>query len=406
MLQTTSIRHRLPTPSRESSDQIAAAAAHIEDANDRNSAIEDDEPLHTSTDPIVNNIPNNSNESIWDGTDWPIDELRPTSISEAYDGVAGRIIDGGLDCIAFYKSFRHVRSKPARGRWGIFFIRSRCVALAADMAADTMETPEACLDALVELVYTHELYHYKLDAYCLQIESSGGNPLYRPYRRLVNRLPMQQWNEESVANAYGLAALKRNCGHLRSSIHQFLETLVASSPGAYASGINKNQTPWKDALAVQVSSSLLPPKQPNEVHSVILSTIRAGTNLGSPTDPTLGRMLHFNSCPVYWIDWAGANGSILTPLTISVREMEREFIGRYLAGVPEHTSDHKFYKIDNGTKVKMPNPHNADVSNGEFKNIIGKAGMTGPAFHLARRETVGWKKNVPRTPILMPRDGF
>ena len=124
MLQTTSIRHRLPTPSRESSDQIAAAAAHIEDANDRNSAIEDDEPLHTSTDPIVKNIPNNSNESIWDGTDWPIDELRPTSISEAYDGVAGRIIDGGLDCIAFYKSFRHVRSKPARGRWGIFFIRS------------------------------------------------------------------------------------------------------------------------------------------------------------------------------------------------------------------------------------------------------------------------------------------
>ena len=274
------------------------------------------------------------------------------------------------------------------------------------MAASTGEGRSVCLDALIELLYTHELYHYKIDAYCLQIESSGGSLLYKPYRKLVSRLPIQEWHEESVANAYGLAALRRNCGHLPRSLHDFLRLLVASSPGAYACGVHEHQHGWKDALARQVASFFSPPHQPSSVNSLIFSTIRAGTNLGNPNDQNLGAMLRLHHCPVYWIDWVRGKRSVLTPYTISVREVERDFVGRYLAGIPDHTSDHEFYRIDNGEKIKMPNPHNPDVMPWEFKNIIGKAGMSSPEFHLARHQTSGWKKNVPRDPVLPPRQGF
>jgi len=39
------------------------------------------------------------------------------------------------------------------------------------------------------------------------------------------------------------------------------------------------------------------------------------------------------------------------------------------------------YRYDNGEKVKLPNPHRADLTNREFHNIIGKAGLTSPQFY-------------------------
>ena len=61
-----------------------------------------------------------------------------------------------------------------------------------------------------------------------------------------------------------------------------------------------------------------------------------------------------------------------------------------MAGVQDHHSDHNYYRIDNGEKVKLPNPHSPDLTYREFHNIIGKAGMTSLQFYKRRARTSVW----------------
>ena len=74
-----------------------------------------------------------------------------------------------------------------------------------------------------------------------------------------------------------------------------------------------------------------------------------------------------------------------------------------MAGVQDHHSDHNYYRIDNGEKVKLPNPHSPDLTYREFHNIIGKAGMTSLQFYKERERTSVWRKEVPRSPVLPAR---
>ena len=93
----------------------------------------------------------------------------------------------------------------------------------------------------------------------------------------------------------------------------------------------------------------------------------------------------------------------MVPQVASVAEINNDFVKRYLAGVEDHHSDHSYYRIDNGEKVKLPNPHRVDLTDREFHNIICKAGMTSPQFYRERNRTSVWRKGVPRTPVLPPR---
>jgi hypothetical protein len=113
--------------------------------------------------------------------------------------------------------------------------------------------------------------------------------------------------------------------------------------------------------------------------------------------------MHLDHCPVHWIDWVKGGKSVLVPLTTSVSEVNKDFVKRYLAGVLDHHSDHSYYRIDNGELVKLPNPHQRDVKNYEFHNIISKAGMTSPQFYKERDRTAVWRKRVPRSPVLASR---
>lgn len=61
-------------------------------------------------------------------------------------------------------------------------------------------------------------------------------------------------------------------------------------------------------------------------------------------------------------------------------------------------TDHDFFIIDNGEKVKFPNLHVKDTQTHELKNILFKAGMTNREFVLERQRTKFWKKDCPRSP--------
>jgi hypothetical protein len=395
---------QIPRPNPDAASAIADAARHIEGLLRQSDPDPDVLPdSHRFPRPGVD-IPGA------DGSEEVVEEVDPSfqpdsqgQEDEIHDGATGGVVDGGIEYLAFYKSFRDVGMSPAPNRWGIFFIRKRCAALATDMRFSTGKTFADCLDGLAAFLYSHELYHYRFDAHCLQMEATGGLPVYRPYRTLVASRPMTEWHEESVANSYGLKALKPNRSFsCPQSICEYLCDMVENSPGAYAGGIDEMQGPRKNLMAKQ-ASAVFGSAGPPVWQGLIESIIRTGTGLSKLRESSLSYPLRLDACPVYWIDWVKGGKSVLVPYATSVAEMNNDFIKRYLKGEPDHQSDHTFYKIDNGEKVKLPNRHRADLTNGEFQNIIRKAGLTSPQFYKERARTSVWRKGVPRTPVLPPR---
>ena len=325
---------------------------------------------------------------------------------ETYRSVLGGVADKGIEYLAFYKSFRFAQLRPAKNHWGIFIIKQRFSSVVKDIQLYTGYPYFICAQLLFEFILTHERYHYKIDAYSLQLESTGGAHLYRPYRSLVEKLSIDYWYEEAVANSYALARLRQIKKYMTSeAIYEYLWHLVDSCPGAYAGGTRTNQVHNKSLIAEQIAqphaTSYL---NNNHVRPVLEATFRMGTNF-SFNDPTLGSLLHIKNCPVYWIDWQRGGKSILMAHAVSLSEM-KGFILKYLDGKLERFTDHGHCKIDNGERVKVPNPHKKDISQTEFKNIISKAGLTDPQFFKARNKTKVWTKNIPRNPILPPRNGF
>jgi len=368
---------QIPLPNPYAASEIADAARHVErllhDELDSDNPKDSDDFPRTGAD-----IPADDDQAVVEEIDSSSIPDSPLDDDESHDGATGGVVERGIEYLAFYKSFRDVLRAPALNRWGIFFIKRRCVALATDMSSSTGESFVDCLDGLAAFLYMHELYHYRFDAHCLQMEATGGLPVYRPYRRLVANRPISEWHEESIANSYGLKALQPNPRFsYPQPICDYLWDLVANSPGAYADGINKQQRSRRDQMAQQASTAF-GNAGPTVWQSLVESTIRTGMGLSKQREAALSSFLHLNNCPVYWIDWVKGGKSVLVPYVASVSEINNDFIKRYLAGVQDHHSDHSFYRIDNGEKVKLPNPHRPDLTNREFHNIIGKAGLTSP----------------------------
>lgn len=392
---------QIPSRNPNAASDIADAARHVEQS------LQNQEVLDVSTESSLFpragvDVPSAEDAEVVevDTSSIPVEHGRD---DDSHDGAVGGVVEGGIEYLAFYKSFRYVMRTPAPKKWGIFFIRERCIALAADMSASTGEPFIDCLDGLAAFLYAHELYHYRFDAHCLQMEATGGWALYRPYSRLVSTKPIAQWHEESIANYYGLKAVRpSHKSPYAQAIYGYLFDLVANSPGAYAGGIDRQQKHRKD-LMVQQASAAFSRTGPSVWQGLVESTIRIGSSLSTQREPSLSSFLRMENCPVYWIDWINRGKSILKPYVASVSEVNNDFIKRYLAGIQDHHSDHSYYRIDNGEMVKLPNPHRADLSNREFHNIIGKAGMTSPQFYKERARTSVWRKGVPRDPVLPPR---
>ena len=342
-------------------------------------------------------------------------ELEPYDSNDIYEGQSGEVIEHGLDVLAFYKSFRFADRQPAKNKWGIFFIKNRCRALASEMKHLTGESFTVCLNSLIQFLYVHELYHYKIDAYMLQLEATGGLPTYRPYRFFQRSLPIDQWYEEAIANHYALLAVRAPLNRVPLVIQNFFEELVLQSPGAYALGANKSKLIYHRIQVVgQSTTHRRFAAIGGQRIELIRSTILAGTKLSSvrgyagnstAQDTTLGPMAALTVCPSYWVDFAPSS-RFDQPTAITISEIEQDFIERYLAGKRDRKTDHTYYKIDNGELLKMPNTHAREVTYGEFANLIGKAGMTSAEFHAARRDTRKWRKDTPRRDVKPARPGF
>jgi hypothetical protein len=323
---------------------------------------------------------------------------------EPYGSAIGRIGEEGIEAIAFYKSFRFKNYQPAKGLWGIFYIKPRFKALQIEMCLDLNIKSSEGYTKLHEFLYGHEIYHYKVDAICLQHESFMNKFLYRPYRNFVGNLPISDWWEEAVANHY---ALTKNDGKLT----QFFSQLILNSPGAYAKGIYKDNA-WnsinpRSYLAEQIEQSIRPTSL--LVNEILFDELKLSGHkkprmiFSKPgNDSYLTKLLAIKNCPQYWISWARFGKVVPNLIAPDLREIENEYVGKYLNGQKLKRSDHTFFKIDNGEKVKMPNPHSKTIKPHEFKNIVSKAGMTIIDFWNERQKTKKWKKNSPRVFPLDP----
>lgn len=343
----------------------------------------------------------------------PIEDLAPfDNLDEEGEHGSGiqRVLDGGFETLAFYKSFRYLNQNPAPGYWGIFYIKPRIIALSNEIKFDLGINAGRCLEELIKLLYGHEIYHYKVDATCLQHESFSGKLLYRPYRSHVCALPMSDWWEEAVANYYGLRGIDLE-------FKSYFEDLVRNSPGAYSKGLYKDDgmsgTPR--ALLAEQIAHVIPGSfsgwGANLVEDVLFNELKlAGFRPVGPAqkwngDRSLSKDLALKNCPQYWISWHKGGRVVNNLMSPSLREVNHDFIQKYLAGelIPKK-SDHEYFRIDNGEQIKCPNPHNKDVKPWELKNIVFKAGMKIKDFWIEREKTGKWKKNVPRASPLFSID--
>ena len=308
------------------------------------------------------------------------ESIEPVDENEDYESVLGGISEGGLEAIAFYKSFRFVNAYPARGRWGIFFIKPIVTNLIREAAFETGQSISEAYEAITRLVYAHELYHYKVDAFCLQRESVSSFSSYIPYRNYVDKLPMNAWYEEAIANHYGLGAINNSLRRYQCPqfLKDYLYDLIANSPGAYSFGVNKrDQSHYRGILSAQINMSTYPSTiRINNLQSppiLTYETTLIGLKMDLSGDGTLCASLSLNKCPVYWIT-PPKKYEVNTPYlqNIAVSEIENQFISKYLKGIETRRTDHKFYKIDNGAEIKIPNNHSKNLKPWEFKNIIFK----------------------------------
>jgi hypothetical protein len=82
----------------------------------------------------------------------------------------------------------------------------------------------------------------------------------------------------------------------------------------------------------------------------------------------------------------------------------RRYVGDYLDGQLLGHTDHDYYRIDNGEKIKVPNPHDKAVRGYELKGTLQKAGMTHKEFQQERQRTKAWTRHCPRPEPRPPRN--
>jgi hypothetical protein len=330
---------------------------------------------------------------IFDNSEMP--EIHPSNNRDVFEGIG----EEGWETLAFYKSFRYINSEPIKGKWGVFFIKDLFLDLVAQIAGDTGLTNSLAYRALVRKVYTHELFHYHIDAICLQKEAYSQGLIYRPYRALTSALPISEWYEESLANYYGLLRLKRDYG-LPNELRDYIHRLVLLAPGAYALGGSSNCSWPRRQLAMQLSASMKTAGVPMSTSVILEQRMYLDTRFSS--SDILVPFLNPDFVPVYWVSAPWLSGATPAYHAVKLTEIESGFIKKYLQGSYLGKTKHDFYRIDNGEKVKLPNPHDKDIRSYEFDNIRKKAGLTSIDFAEARKQTEQWTKNVPRREVKQP----
>ena len=109
------------------------------------------------------------------------------------------------------------------------------------------------------------------------------------------------------------------------------------------------------------------------------------------------------ACPVYYVHTCNY-ASLVQPFQGPDLTEFRRYVGDYLNGQLLGHTDHDYYRIDNGEKVKVPNPHDKAVRGYELKGTLQKAGMTNKEFQQERQRTKKWTRHCPRPEPRPPRN--
>lgn len=346
----------------------------------------------------------------FDDGDTPESEFPFTSVDEA-DADAARSARSmaGLDVLAFYKSYRFIERAPFPGQWGIFLLDAGIEGLARDLMEyqPTLPLPEAWHFAR-EILLAHERYHFWIDAWALgqEIMPLGAKlkryEYYHSAKKSVELTPDDV--EESLANHYAYNKLRRWVFSGGTPAAPVLRKLLLDGPLPYSDCFfgTVERAQKEGWLALAVANG----KEPlffRNAAPLLWNSCCSPTVLSASIQPVDRRhpIAGTSGCPTYFVR-TSRYAALVQPFQGPPLKEFRKFMMNYLDGQKLETTDHDYYRIDNGEKVKAPNPHDKEIRGYELKNTLCKAGMTQKEFVDAREETSRWSKKCPRDPVKQP----
>lgn len=173
------------------------------------------------------------------------DESDPEPInndSEEIGATEGGVRAGGIEILAFYKSYRLIKDPPFRGSWGIFYV-NRGIQHITQMLAIEFPRAAGLRKIALDFLWSHEIFHAKFDVGLLGFEAFSKQHLYLPQKYAFRHAKSHE-PEEALANALAWKYAKKidpNTSHSAPArtigipgISNFFFDFMKNQPGAYA----------------------------------------------------------------------------------------------------------------------------------------------------------------------------
>lgn len=298
------------------------------------------------------------------------------------------IHSGGIDVLAFYKSPHRLKRAPFPGKWGIFIFAqgAKSVAEEIDLYYPRKWERFQCIRKALKFLHRHERFHWYIDAWTMQHEAIHKKPLYEDYLNYYyTHLYPHATIEEALANRHAYYSMRRE------GITVFMNDFMFRQPGMYARH-GEDPIEKRAQLAAHIidgaAGMLIPYRRDDQ---------EPWMNAARPW------ILSDEFCPVYLITSSNLCKILAPHVGAPDFREHNDFVTRYLSGKPLSRTDHDYYVIDNGEKLKIPNQHGKvdRLKPWEFDGTLLKAGMRHVEYREERARTRVWKKNVPR-PMAKP----
>lgn len=333
----------------------------------------------------------NSVDSILEASP-PPDQKSVDAARDAYPMV-------GIDILAFYKSFRFRKFGPFKGQWGIFLIDAGVAGLSAEIQEIEKQIhPTEAKQLAIDLLLAHERYHFWIDTWTLGQEiTSIRQTLYKKYEPyLMDKKSVELTTgdyEESLANYYAFNNVRRKILSNGKSAANAIRKILNQSPIPYSnfSFSKDKRCELEGYLAIGLASGRNAKNGFAKLRAIDPSILSASLEPVDVRHPIASS----NHCPAYYVE-ANNYSKIVQPYQgPELKELKR-FVTNYLGGKFINQTDHEYYRIDNQSKIKIPNPHDKAARRYELTSILLKAGMTHKEFREESERTDRWTQNCPR----------
>jgi len=292
---------------------------------------------------------------------------------------------------------------------GIFLLDAGIEGLAQDIIELSPNLPlHEAREFATKILLSHERYHFWIDTWALGQEI---NPFLSPnIKRWEYYLEEKQSVEltpddfeESLANHYVFKNLRSRIFSNGQRASSILRKILLNGPSPYSDfEFNDAERVRRECcLASAVANGLATPVA--RVFNLMLygtepTILSASIQPVERNHPIVG----VHMCPTFQVTAVGYAATI-SPFQGPTRHKFKMFISNYLAGEETKFTDHSYFRIDNGEKVKFPNDHEKEVRGYELKGTLFKAGMNQKEFFAESQRTNEWKKDCPRSPIKPPK---